>query len=416
MYAVTPDSANRPLVLVIGSGHRCYREYLLQALAVHADIWLLQAAKPDWQQPYITGWTPLPSMAPDDIVRVARQVASERRVDGCVTWDEFSVIATALVCEKLNLPGFGVTAARACRDKVMTREALAVVGVPQPAFWPVTSLAEAEAVADELGWPLVVKPRRLGASLGVAIASSTDDLKRAFAQAAEIGEADILPSEDLIVEKALVGPEVSVDCAVINGEVNPLFCANKEIGFAPWCEEVGHTVNADDPLLDDPAFVQLLNQIHQALGVRFGITHTEVILTAKGPAVVEVNARWGGDLIPRLGMNATGIDVGAVTASVATGRPFNAQPTIHRAAAVAFRYPPESGWVIDIRTTSVPEVPGVMIEVKSLAEVGDLLRLPPEDHVAGRHGFLLATGPDTDTCIKAISACEDSLFVRVEPR
>ena len=144
----------------------------------------------------------------------------------------------------------------------------------------------------------------------------------------------------VLVEEYADGPEISVDCAVYHGEVLPICLAHKEIGYPPYFEEVGHLVDGADPQLADPAFRQLLEQAHQALGFTDGITHTEFRLTPSGPKLIEVNARLGGDLIPYLGLRATGIDPGLAAAAVACGRRPEVIPDRKRFGAVRFCYVP----------------------------------------------------------------------------
>jgi len=43
------------VVLLIGSGWRPYREYLLQGLSQQSDLWLIDQEPPTWQRQYITG-------------------------------------------------------------------------------------------------------------------------------------------------------------------------------------------------------------------------------------------------------------------------------------------------------------------------------------------------------------------------
>ena len=136
----------------------------------------------------------------------------------------------------------------------------------------------------------------------------------------------------MLVEECLTGPEVSVDAAVHAGEVLPMFTARKEVGYPPYFEEIGHLVDATDPLWDDPKLRQVLVETHRALGLTDAMTHTEFKLTPAGPKVIEVNARLGGDLIPYLGMQVTGIDPGLVAAAVAC-----------RTAAGADRHPTPGG-------------------------------------------------------------------------
>jgi len=43
--------------------------------------------------------------------------------------------------------------------------------------------------------------------------------------------------------------------------------------------------------------------------VEFGATHTEIILGKAGPSVIETHIRMGGDEIPALAFDATGVDL-----------------------------------------------------------------------------------------------------------
>src|SRR5260370_884338 len=139
------------------------------------------------------------------------------------------------------------------------------------------------------------------------------------------GRATSLPGSwrydvGVVVEEYLTGPEISVDSAVHGGRVLPMFVARKQVGYPPYFEEVGHVVHARDPLLTDRLLLQVMRDTHAALGFTDGMTHAEYKLTAAGPKVVEVNARLGGDLIPYLGMKASGIDPGLAAGAVACGQ------------------------------------------------------------------------------------------------
>jgi len=107
----------------------------------------------------------------------------------------------------------------------------------------------------------------------------------------------------------------------------------------PYFEEVGHIVDAADPLLADPGLAAVLAAAHRALGFTDGITHAEFKLTGDGPVVIEVNARLGGDLIPYLGMRASGIDPGLAAAAVACGQRPQLRPDRSRSPGCASSYP-----------------------------------------------------------------------------
>jgi len=74
----------------------------------------------------------------------------------------------------------------------------------------------------------------------------------------------------------------------------PFCLARKQLGAPPYFEEIGHVVDATDPLLSDPALLAVLSDAHRALGVADGVTHTEIPAHRRGPVIIEVNARLGG--------------------------------------------------------------------------------------------------------------------------
>jgi hypothetical protein len=129
------------VMLVVGSGGRLYREYLLAGAAERRAVWLLDSAEPTWQRPHTVGASVVAlldraRLIPDAprLVESAVRVAAERPVTGVFSYDETLVMATAQIAERLGLPGLTVEGADRCRDKRRTREVLTAAGVAQPRF------------------------------------------------------------------------------------------------------------------------------------------------------------------------------------------------------------------------------------------------------------------------------------------
>jgi biotin carboxylase len=206
----------------------------------------------------------------------------------------------------------------------------------------------------------------------------------------------------VLVEECVEGPEISVDGALRDGEYFPFCLARKQLGPPPCFEEVGHVVDAADPLLTDPELMAVLGTAHKALGLPDGMTHTEVRLTQRGPVIIEVNARLGGDLIPYLGMLATGIDPGHVAAQVAVGDKPSVEQTAHACTGIRFLYPPEDCHVVSVSVPSPGDVAG-LVEARAIAEPSAVVRLPPGAHL-GRYAYVLATAATPQECAAALDA------------
>ena len=392
------------VVLLIGSGRRAYREYLLEGAASRYPLWLIDAEPVGWQQPYLVGGTVVEPLDHDreipdvaGLIEAAVELSRRRRVIGVFTYDELLVVPAAQIADRLGLPGFGADEADRCRNKHRSRMALAAAGLRQPRFGLAHTAAEAVQIARSFGYPVVVKPRGMAASIGVARADSRAEVLATFELADRMSHLGPPAYEGgALVEELVVGPEISVDGAVSGGDYQPFCLARKQAGPEPYFEEVGHIVDARDPLLADPRLRQVLAEAHRALGLPDGITHAELRLSADGPVIIEVNGRLGGDLIPYLGKLATGVDPGRVAAEVAVGSRPRIEFTRHDCAGIRFLYPPEDCQVTGVAVPPPGAVPG-LVEARAMAAPGSQLRLPPRAHL-GRYAYVVCTAEDPAVC------------------
>jgi biotin carboxylase len=402
------DNRTTDAVLVIGSGLKLYREYLVSSIARRArdaglDLVLVNNIQPTWQRAYFDEISVINLFDHELLAETAREVASRRRIVGVMCWDEPFVMPSAHIAAEFGVPGLSVSGVDGCRDKYHTRSLLTAAGLPQPGCELTATVDQARAAAARIGYPVVVKPRALGASMGVVLAADESELDAAFRVASD---ASLIGDEPYrggaIVEGYADGPEISVDGALHKGEYQPLFLARKQTGMPPYFEEVGHVVDADDPLLRDEVLMDTLARAHRVLGVEDGITHAEVRLTDRGPVIIEINGRLGGDLIPFLGKTATGIDPGEVLFDVATGRRPEVAATKRSVAGIRFGYPDHD---CVVRSVTVPaEAPG-LVTAAPMVDPGASLRLPPGGYIA-RHSFVVCAADDADTCRDRLVAAQ----------
>lgn len=405
-----PDE--RPHLLLISTGDRLFREYLLAPIAEQYRIHLFLAAQPLWETQYVDAVTVLAdTLNAEEMIAAAAELNARDRIDGVLCWDEARVLSASKVAQSLGLPGGDPEMVLRCRDKHLTRELAAAAGIAQPRSVLVGSVDEAATVAADIGYPVVLKPRGVAASLGVVLAGDEAELRELFDFAHDTtAPGAILGDSIVLVEEYADGPEISVDCAVFGGEVLPICLAHKEIGYPPYFEEVGHLVDGADPMLTDPAFRQILEAAHQALGFSDGMTHAEFRLTPSGPKLIEVNARLGGDLIPYLGLRATGIDPGLAAAAVACGRRPDVAPDRKRFGAVRFCYVPYEMTIGAIAFESSRMPAGVDLAVVRAAP-GQHHSPPPAGTVWGRIAYVTAVADTEVDARTTVAAAEAALVV-----
>jgi D-alanine-D-alanine ligase len=121
--------------------------------------------------------------------------------------------------ELANLPyvGAGVLASAICMDKVMTKIVLCGQGLPVVDY-VAFSRAEWERAEDEIvqrvesrfSYPVIVKPARLGSSIGIEVAPNADDLKFHISVASHF-------DSKIIVERYLKD-KLDINCSVLGNE------------------------------------------------------------------------------------------------------------------------------------------------------------------------------------------------------
>jgi hypothetical protein len=413
-----PDQ--RPVLLIIGTGSRDYREYLLASISTRYRVHLLLGTEPTWELAYAASWSVLGNMDETvdaaEMIDAANQAAARQPLDGVLTWDEARVLQAAKVAAALGLPGGDPDAAMRCRDKYLTREALARAGVPQPQSALVASLDETLRAAGQIGYPVVLKPRAMAASLGAVLVAGPDELTAGF----DFARDTTIPGAwrydaGVLVEEYLTGPEISIDCAVHDGRVLPMFVARKETGYPPYFEEVAHMVDAGDPLLADQGLLAVVQAAHTAIGLADGMTHAELKLTPAGPKIIEINGRLGGGLIPYIGMRASGIDPGLAAASVACGHPPVLTADRDLIGAVRFFYVERDNTLIESVSFDLAGLPKAVDAAVPLARPGKVVSPPPKGTFGGRIAYATAVAETARECLEALDAAQNALTVNAAP-
>ena len=125
--------------------------------------------------------------------------------DGCVQG----------LLELLGIPytGSGVLASALAMDKLKSKELFRLHNLPTPPYYVFgagQSSADLEEVHGSFGYPVVVKPRREGSSIGVSRASNASELGRAIELALE-------HDDSVLVERFIKAREVHV--GILDGRV-----------------------------------------------------------------------------------------------------------------------------------------------------------------------------------------------------
>lgn len=207
----------------------------------------------------------------------------------------------------LRLPtGNGTALSDARRNKHAMQERLAMCGVPHPVSKPVTGAQEALAVAREVGWPLVVKPVRSCGTDHVRICHDEGAVRTACDGI--FNERNILgvQNDAILAQEFLAGDEYMINSASADGEhrITEIWRSRKFfVAGAPLYDELDlvspRTVEFE--VLSD-----YTSAVLDALGVRWGPAHSEVMLDGRKPRLIEAATRLQGNINPAALMRITG--------------------------------------------------------------------------------------------------------------
>lgn len=326
--------------------------------------------------------------------------AEDFRPDGIMTLaTDMPMRGVAKTSDILHLHSISYETAVKATDKHDMIKAFKEHGVPSPWFFAVDSLDQLKAYESDVSFPCIIKPTDNAGSHGVAKVFSFQELLKTY----EYAHASSRHGQ-VIVEEYLDGPEVSVEVMVVNGDVHILQITDKITTGAPHFVEMGHTQPSRLPSETQDAIRQVAIAACEAVGIDKGPAHVEMKVTNRGPVMIELGARMGGDNITtHLVPLSTGIDMVRSTIEVALGNIPVIEPTLHCGSAIRYFDVP-FGVIKSIENEEEAKlVPGVksIIFTKKAGE-----RSIPITCSNDRIGFVIAQG---STAEEAVKACEEAI-------
>lgn len=128
-------------------------------------------------------------------------------------WGEDGLMQGALDVLGIPYTGSSVLGSALAMDKWRSKMLMCQAGVPTPDFALVRSVLEFDAVAAEVGFPMVIKPSREGSSIGTFKVHSRDEMESAWRKAREF-------DDDVLAEAWVEGQELTV--AVLGDKALPV--------------------------------------------------------------------------------------------------------------------------------------------------------------------------------------------------
>ena len=300
-------------ILIVGGGGR-----------EHALAWKI-AQSPRCTQLYCTPGNPgiarvaqclaIPALAPD--FAELSQWCRDKSIDLAVIGPERPLaegIVDALSAAGIRCFGPTRSGARLESSKRFAKELMAAARIPTGAARFFTELDPALQFLDTLKPPYVVKASGLAEGKGVTVAQTREEAERALRSCLEdrvFGDS----GAEVLIEEFLVGEEASLLAFTDGKTIRPMASAqdHKPVGEGDTGPNTGGMgAYSPAPVLTPEMYDRAVREVLEpclaqlrAQGIDYrGIIYAGLMITERGPSVVEFNCRFGDPevqaLVPRL--------------------------------------------------------------------------------------------------------------------
>lgn len=351
----------------------------------------------------------------ESTVKAALEYNKKNQIDGVMALGSDVPKTVAGVASALGLAGPSIETALLASDKLLMKERFKACGVATPLFAEVKNHGEIKKIADEWGYPLVIKPADSRGARGVLRLTPDVDLAWAFNESKRFS-----PSGRVLVEEWLEGRQISTESIVYDGDVvTPgLSDRNYELleKFSPYVIEDGGDLPPALSKKDIDAIEELVKDAATALGVGRWTVKGDVVLTNEGPKMIEMAVRLsGGFFCTHTAPLTTGVDIVGAAIRLALGERLDMRglrPRVINHVCQRFIFP-KPGVIEKIEgvedAMKSPGVKLVHMYVKPKDELKKVISHP------NRGGTVVAVGATRAEALERVREAMERIHVRTIP-
>src|SRR5947207_5779727 len=362
-------------------------------------------AVPREVKPHLYDYLQVPRILDEnDVIDRVSTWLKGKSIDRALANWEVLVMLAARLRERWGLPGMSPDTVRGFRDKEIMKERVRAAGLRVPGSRRVRTEREVREAAEEIGFPLILKPIAGAGSADTYQVRSQAELETTIPKMRGVKEASC--------EEYVEGEEFTFDTVCIGGKpayenIAQYLPKPIEARSLEWVSPVIITVrDMYQPRLAPG--VQLARNVLGALGMGDGFTHMEWFLTPRGEAIFgEIGCRPGGaHLVDQMNYTSD-IDLFREWARVVCWKKFEAPVERKYNVGIVFKRAQGQGrvtrieglgeWLREAGPWAVEEKllrPGTMRRnwKNTLLSDGHLIVRHPEWSEAHRLSFAAATG------------------------
>ena len=428
------SSSSDRVILVVCPTHRDYRE--LPRISPPGTAYIFH----DYASTSLEDLVSNPDRAKDlaadplDEIEAILTKVLGRELAGVITSDDYPGAAlAAAVAQRLGLPGPDPAVVLVCQHKYLARVEQAKHAPPAVPSFALIDVADDAPVADDLSFPLFVKPVKSFFSIGAERVNSAaelgallphwDNLDQFFQPLERMLErytGTTIGTKRLIAEGLLRGEQVTVE-GYVHGGVATIFGVVNSIMFPGTLAFSRFDYPSQLPQVVQARMGEIAATLMQGLGFDNGIFNIEMMYDAEADriSIIEINPRMASQFAD-LYEKVDGTSSYTVLLDIAQGKPprFTRRQGRHEFAASCVLRSFHDALVVAVPSeTDIERLAGIYpdVRVELHATPGRKLSDELQDGKSYRYGVLNLGGRDLADVLEQFKSCRAQLGIQLLP-
>ena len=226
-------------------------------------------------------------------LEVVKDFCLGHQIDGVMTIANDVPLTVSRISNYYSLPGLSINSTLLLSNKMLMKEKFNQNHVQSPPFKKVNTLEDIVDFSNDYGFPLVLKPVDGRGSRGVILLKDMKGARKFFSKIKSMSNQDYL-----IVEKYIEGQQLSVESIFLNKKYFPIAFADRNYDLKkvtePYFFEDGGVMPSSVSADDKKKISELVKGASKSLGIDWGSVKADIVLSAKGPQIIELAGRLSG--------------------------------------------------------------------------------------------------------------------------
>jgi len=346
----------------------------------------------------------------ETVKKVKHYHTNIRKLNGVICIASDVPLTVASVADELNLPGIPVESSRLAMDKLAMKDTFVQDGVAVPDYTEIFNVEYLKNVIKKWGYPIVIKPVDSRGARGVLRLNHSVDPNWAWNHSAANS-----PTGRVIAEKFLIGPQVSTESMLIDGQCyTPGFSdRNYEYidKYAPYIIENGGDLPSSLPMEVQSKVKDMVKNAALSMGIENGIVKGDVVIHNGRPYIIELAARLSGGYFcsHEIPLNS-GVDFVGSAIKMAIGEkvnPIDLRPIYNRHVCQRYKMK-TSGTIKNIFSENAKKSKSVEYLVTSMS-VGDRMTKPTNSN--GWVAMVITSGMNSREALNNAQTALDKIII-----